>query len=56
MMDESKRDELTEKSNSIRGELKTWEKSFAAANEGKKASREDIKNSADIGTSEPQLS
>ncbi|EKD15022.1 uncharacterized protein L3040_003779 [Drepanopeziza brunnea f. sp. 'multigermtubi'] len=47
-MDDSKREELTKKSNILRGELKIWEKAFSAANEGKKASREDIKNNPEI--------
>ncbi len=50
-MEASKREALTEKSNVLRGELKVWEKEFAAANEGNKASREDIKKHPDIGTS-----
>ncbi|KAL2072402.1 hypothetical protein VTL71DRAFT_11745 [Oculimacula yallundae] len=47
-MEDSKREELTETSNSLRGELKIWEKAFSAANEGKKASREDIKKNIEI--------
>ena len=31
-------------------ELKQWEKAFAAANNGRKAGREDIKQYPDIGT------
>lgn len=34
----------------LRLELKEWEKSFAAENEGRKAGREDIKQHPDIGT------
>lgn len=34
----------------LRLELKEWEKSFAAANGGKKAGREDIKQHPEIGT------
>ena len=36
----------------IRSELKKWEAAFAAANEGRKAGREDIKNDANIGVQE----
>lgn len=50
-MDDSKREELAQTSNALRGELKIWEKAFSAANEGKKASREDIKKNVEIGTS-----
>ena len=46
----TKEEELQERSNSLRVELKTWEKTFASANGGKKASREDIKNNPHIGT------
>ncbi|KAL8935328.1 MAG: hypothetical protein Q9211_004750, partial [Gyalolechia sp. 1 TL-2023] len=34
----------------LRLELKGWEKAFAAANQGRKAGREDIKQNAEIGT------
>lgn len=34
---------------SLRAELKEWERAFAAANGGKRASREDIKKHPDIG-------
>ncbi|KAH6721206.1 DNA replication/checkpoint protein [Leptodontidium sp. MPI-SDFR-AT-0119] len=47
-MDDSKREELAQTSNALRGELKIWEKAFSAANEGKKASREDIKKNVEI--------
>lgn len=40
---------LTERSNTLRSELKVWEKNFAAANSGHKASRDDIKRHPDIG-------
>lgn len=33
----------------LKEELKIWEKSFAAANNGRKAGREDIKKDAAIG-------
>jgi DNA replication regulator SLD2 len=48
-MEAQEREELTERSNSLRVELKIWEKNFAAANNGKKASRDDIKKHPDIG-------
>ncbi|KAG9231027.1 DNA replication/checkpoint protein [Amylocarpus encephaloides] len=47
-MEEAERQEWAEKSSTLRAELKAWEKTFAAANNGQKASREDIKNSPDI--------
>ncbi|KAE8450022.1 hypothetical protein EG329_007161 [Mollisiaceae sp. DMI_Dod_QoI] len=47
-MEDSRRTELTERSNDLRIELKSWEKEFAAANSGKKASRDDIKQNSDI--------
>lgn len=50
-MAEEDRETLTEKSQSLRSDLKSWEKGFAANNEGKKASREDIKQNPAIGTS-----
>ncbi len=39
-----------EESVTIRQELKDWEKQFAAANDGRKAGREDIKKNPAIGT------
>ncbi len=50
-MDAKEREELTEKSKALRVELKLWEKAFSAANDGNKASREDIKKDPDIGLS-----
>jgi hypothetical protein len=54
------REELTERSNTLKVELKVWEREFAAANNGTKASREDIKNNPEIGkeliSSSPRLS
>ncbi|TVY15672.1 DNA replication regulator SLD2 [Lachnellula arida] len=47
-MQDQEREELTEKSNSLRIDLKVWEKNFAAANNGQKASRDDIKKHPDI--------
>jgi hypothetical protein len=40
---------LTEQSTTLRQELKEWEKTFAAANGGRKAGRDDIKKDAVIG-------
>jgi DNA replication regulator SLD2 len=48
-MKEYERAELQERSNSLRLELKLWEKNFASANNGQKASRDDIKKNPDIG-------
>ena len=48
-MNDLERNELTERSNVLRVELKSWEKTFAAANNGQKASRNDIKKNPDIG-------
>jgi DNA replication regulator SLD2 len=48
-MEAQEREGLSERSNSLRVDLKIWEKSFAAANNGKKASRDDIKKHPDIG-------
>ncbi|KIN01030.1 hypothetical protein OIDMADRAFT_122560 [Oidiodendron maius Zn] len=47
-MDLEERAALTERSNTLRSELKLWEKSFATANNGRKASRDDIKKHPDI--------
>ena len=49
-MKDEERAELTEKSNALRIELKKWEKEFASASNGQKASRDDIKANPDIGT------
>jgi len=43
------REELTERSSTLKVELKVWEREFAAAKNGTKASREDIKNNSEIG-------
>ncbi|KAF9892966.1 DNA replication regulator sld2 [Aspergillus nanangensis] len=40
--------DLTDQSTALRAELKEWERAFAAANEGRKAGRSDIKNVPDI--------
>lgn len=50
-MEDQERESLSEQSNILRIELKIWEKSFASANNGSKASREDIKKNAEIGIS-----
>lgn len=39
----------TQQSNSLRQDLKAWEKEFAAANGGRKAGRDDIKQHPTIG-------
>ena len=49
-MKETERVELEKKSDLLRIHLKRWEKNFASANDGRKASREDIKKHSDIGT------
>ena len=48
-MEDKEREALTEKSNALRVELKIWEKEFASASNGLKASRDDIKKNAEIG-------
>lgn len=48
-MDHVDKEKVTAQSNIIRGELKIWEKQFAAENQGRKASREDIKHNPEIG-------
>lgn len=48
-MNEAEREELSKRSTTLRLELKSWEKEFAAANNGQKASRDDIKKNSDIG-------
>jgi hypothetical protein len=50
MMD-GERTKLEGRSNFLRLELKAWEKNFAIAHNGRKASREDIKKNPDIGIS-----
>lgn len=49
-MSPEERSELEKQSLTLRGELKKWEKGFAAANEGRKAGREEIKQNPSIGT------
>jgi hypothetical protein len=41
--------ETSDPARQLRAELKEWEKAFAAANDGRKASREDIKTASEIG-------
>ncbi|CAG8950920.1 hypothetical protein HYFRA_00003137 [Hymenoscyphus fraxineus] len=47
-MQDQEKAEWTEKSVAIRAELKIWERTFAAENNGQKASREDIKKHPEI--------
>lgn len=49
-MDSTEKARLTDQSNVLKKDLKAWEKSFAASNNGKKASRDDIKQHPEIGT------
>lgn len=48
-MDDRERDEVTERAQMLRVELKAWEQGFSAANGGRKASRDDIKQHPAIG-------
>ena len=48
-MKDEEREEISKRSNSLRLELKIWEKEFALANNGQKASRDDIKKNHEIG-------
>lgn len=48
-MEAREREEIAESSKAIRQELKEWEKHFAAANAGRKAGRDDIKQHPSIG-------
>lgn len=41
--------DITAQSTALRAELKEWERAFAAANGGKKAGRDDIKQNPEIG-------
>jgi hypothetical protein len=43
-------DEIEQRCNVLRQELKVWEKKFAAENNGRKAGRDDIKANAEICT------
>jgi 26S proteasome regulatory subunit N12 len=43
-------DEIEERCNVLRQDLKVWEKKFAAQNNGRKAGRDDIKANAEICT------
>ena len=46
---DTKASTVTSTADTLRNELKTWEKAFANANEGRKAGRDDIKNDPQIG-------
>ncbi|KAB5533650.1 DNA replication regulator SLD2 [Coniochaeta sp. 2T2.1] len=48
-MDDTTRAEYESKSQALRAELKQWETSWAKTHDGKKPSRDDIKNNPDIG-------
>jgi DNA replication and checkpoint protein len=48
-MEVDDREKLLEKSNSLRQELKKWERDFASSNGGRKAERDDIKKHPSIG-------
>jgi len=50
-MDSAERPQLEKQSQTLRGELKKWEKAFSAANEGRKATRDEIKQNPSIGNS-----
>lgn len=41
--------DIAAQSAQLRAELKEWERAFAAANEGRKAERSDIKQAPEIG-------
>jgi hypothetical protein len=41
-------DEIEQRCNVLRQDLKVWEKTFAAQNNGQKAGRDDIKANAEI--------
>lgn len=43
-------DEIEQRCNLLRQDLKVWEKQFAAQNDGRKAGRDDIKANAEICT------
>ena len=47
--DDAKLGPVSSTVDTLRGELKAWEKAFANANEGRKAGREDIKKDPEIG-------
>lgn len=48
LLDTPKRLSLTTQSNALRADLKAWEKSFAAAHDGRKADRADIKRHPEV--------
>ena len=41
-------DDIEQRCNALRQDLKVWEKKFAAQNHGRKAGRDDIKANAEI--------
>jgi DNA replication regulator SLD2 len=51
-MEAEEREKLLKQSAVLRHELKIWEKEFAAANGGRKAGRDDIKQHPSIGMAE----
>lgn len=53
--DSPTRSSLSAQFSDLRTELKEWEKSFTAAHGGRRAGREDIKKSSDIGVFTPPL-
>jgi DNA replication regulator SLD2 len=48
-MEAEEREKLQKQSAILRQELKAWEREFAAANAGRKAGRDDIKQHPSIG-------
>lgn len=56
-MNADEKENLTKRSTELRQELKLWEKEFASANNGRKASRDDIKAHPNISmhTGPPRL-
>jgi len=55
-MNQGTSSQIQEQANALRQGLKEWEKSFAAANQGRRAGREDIKAHPTIGTAPHQES
>lgn len=51
-MEAEEREKLLQQSSTLRLELKVWEREFTAANGGRKAGRDDIKQHPAIGTAE----
>lgn len=54
-MEAEEREQLQNQSAVLRQELKVWEREFAAANSGRKAGRDDIKQHPSIGMIEHKL-